>query len=35
MQQLETDLAAFDLAWTPEIEERIDAIHMLRGNPCP
>ncbi len=35
MQQLETDLAAFDLAWTPEIEERVDAIHLVRGNPCP
>ncbi|MFK8252842.1 aldo/keto reductase [Ancylobacter terrae] len=35
MEQLATDIAAVDVAITPEIEARIDHIHQLRGNPCP
>ncbi|MEZ5842028.1 MAG: aldo/keto reductase [Hyphomicrobiales bacterium] len=35
MAQLEEDLAALDFTITPEIEERIDAIHQLHCNPAP
>lgn len=35
MQQLETDLDSLDLVITPEIEDRIDAIHQLQQNPTP
>jgi aryl-alcohol dehydrogenase-like predicted oxidoreductase len=35
MAQLDADLAAFDLAWTDEMQKRIDAIHRARPNPCP
>jgi aryl-alcohol dehydrogenase-like predicted oxidoreductase len=35
MAQLESDLATFTLPWSQEIEKRIDAIHLLHGNPCP
>ncbi|TLG78858.1 aldo/keto reductase [Methylocystis sp. B8] len=35
MAQLKTDLASMNLAITPEIERRIDAIHALHSNPAP
>lgn len=35
MEQLASDIAAVDVAITPELEERIDAIHLLNANPCP
>ena len=35
MAQLETDLAAFDLPWTDELQKRVDAIHKAYPNPCP
>ncbi len=35
MEQLKTDIDAFDLDLSPEIEERIDAVHLLHQNPCP
>jgi aryl-alcohol dehydrogenase-like predicted oxidoreductase len=35
MEQLRTDIAAADVTITPEIEERIDAIHLANCNPCP
>ncbi len=35
LEQLEHDLAAFDAPWSTETEERVDAIHLLRTNPCP
>jgi aryl-alcohol dehydrogenase-like predicted oxidoreductase len=35
MDQLETDIGAFDIKLSPEIEERIDAIHQIHQNPCP
>ncbi|HQF30371.1 MAG TPA: aldo/keto reductase, partial [Hyphomicrobiales bacterium] len=35
MAQLEEDLSALDFAITPEIEERIDAIHQIHSNPAP
>lgn len=33
--QLETALASADVAWTQEMQEAVDAIHQMRGNPCP
>ena len=35
MEQLEADIAAVDVTITPELEERIDAIHLVHTNPCP
>lgn len=35
MAQLEEDLASLDVTITPEIEERIDALHQLHGSPAP
>jgi aryl-alcohol dehydrogenase-like predicted oxidoreductase len=33
--QLEEDLAAFDMAWSKEVEQRINAIHAAHPDPCP
>jgi aryl-alcohol dehydrogenase-like predicted oxidoreductase len=35
MEQLKTDIASIDVTITPEIEERINAIHVEHCNPCP
>jgi aryl-alcohol dehydrogenase-like predicted oxidoreductase len=35
VRQLEEDLAAFDLAWTSEMEQRVNAIHAAHPDPCP
>lgn len=35
LDQLETDIGAFDIKLTPEIEDRIDAVHQIHQNPCP
>ncbi|MBB3809041.1 aryl-alcohol dehydrogenase-like predicted oxidoreductase [Pseudochelatococcus contaminans] len=35
LAQLEADIDAAEIAITPEIEERIDAIHLLNSNPTP
>jgi aryl-alcohol dehydrogenase-like predicted oxidoreductase len=35
MEQLATDIASIDVTITPELEERIDAIHLVHTNPCP
>ncbi len=35
MEQLKADLASIELKITPEIEQRIDLIHQLHGNPAP
>ena len=35
MDQLKADIAALDVTITPEIEERINAIHLSNCNPCP
>lgn len=35
MEQLEENLSGFDRDWSSEIESRVDAIHLLRTNPCP
>ncbi len=34
MEQLKTNIDAQDLAWTDEIETRIDAIHQVHQNPA-
>lgn len=35
MEQLKTDIAAANVAMTPDLEARIDAIHLVHQNPCP
>lgn len=35
MEQLKTDIASINVTITPELEERIDAIHVEHCNPCP
>lgn len=35
MEQLKVDIDAIDVKITPELEERIDAIHLTHQNPCP
>jgi aryl-alcohol dehydrogenase-like predicted oxidoreductase len=35
MEQLKADIASIDVRITPELEQRIDAIHLLHTNPCP
>jgi len=35
MAQLKTDIDAFDLAWTEEMEKAVNAVHALQPNPCP
>lgn len=35
MEQLRTDIAAANVAMTPDLEARIDAIHLVHQNPCP
>lgn len=35
MGQLKADIGAARVTITPELEERIDAIHQLHSNPCP
>lgn len=35
MEQLRTNIDSIDVAITPELEERIDAIHTIHSNPCP
>ncbi|MEP9352466.1 aldo/keto reductase [Xanthobacter sp. KR7-65] len=35
MAQLEENLATLDVVITPEIEDRIDALHQLHGSPAP
>ncbi|MFG1202824.1 aldo/keto reductase [Xanthobacter aminoxidans] len=35
LAQLEEDLGSLDVTLTPEIEDRIDALHQLHGNPAP
>lgn len=35
MAQLKTDIASATVTISPELEEKIDAIHQLTGNPCP
>jgi hypothetical protein len=35
MQQLKADIGSIEVTITPELEKRIDAIHLLHTNPCP
>ena len=35
LDQLKTDLAAFSLDWTEELENGVNAIHASHPNPCP
>jgi aryl-alcohol dehydrogenase-like predicted oxidoreductase len=35
MAQLQSDIAAFDMAWNEEIEKEINALHASHPNPCP
>jgi aryl-alcohol dehydrogenase-like predicted oxidoreductase len=35
LEQLDADLAAIDIAITPELEAAIDAIHQVHNNPAP
>ncbi len=35
MAQLKTNIASVDVTITPELEERINAIHQLHMNPAP
>lgn len=35
MDQLKTNIAAFDLIWTEEMEKAVNALHALQPNPCP
>jgi aryl-alcohol dehydrogenase-like predicted oxidoreductase len=35
MEQLKTNIASIDVAITPELEERINAIHQVHMNPAP
>jgi len=35
MAQLVTDIDAFDLDWTREMDVAVDRLHNLQPNPCP
>jgi aryl-alcohol dehydrogenase-like predicted oxidoreductase len=35
MEQLKTDIASVEVTITPELEKRINAIHVEHCNPCP
>ncbi|ODN70418.1 aldo/keto reductase [Methylobrevis pamukkalensis] len=35
VDQLKVALASADVAFTAEMEAAVDAVHQLRGNPCP
>lgn len=35
VRQLEDDLAAFDVAWTDQMEVAVNAIHSAHPDPCP
>ncbi|ATQ44462.1 aldo/keto reductase [Caulobacter mirabilis] len=35
MDQLKTDIDAFDLPWTDDLEKAVDAVHVRQPNPCP
>lgn len=35
MEQLTNDIDAINVAFTPELEAKVDSVHQLRGNPCP
>ena len=35
MEQLKVCIDAFELEWTDELEEAVDAIHIRNPSPCP
>ena len=35
MGQLKTNIDAFDVAWTDDLEDAVNAIHARHPNPCP
>jgi aryl-alcohol dehydrogenase-like predicted oxidoreductase len=35
MAQLKTDIDAFDLTWTEDLDKAVDTIHVRQPNPCP
>ena len=35
MEQLRTNIDAFDIVWTDELEKAVDALHAAQPNPCP
>ncbi len=35
MEQLKTDIDAFDLPWTDELDEAVHTLHLEQPNPCP
>lgn len=35
MDQLKTDIDAFDLTWTDSLDKVVDELHVERPNPCP
>ena len=35
IEQLKVDIGSIDVAITPELEDRLNAIHLLHTNPCP
>ncbi|MBS9476049.1 aldo/keto reductase [Ancylobacter radicis] len=35
MEQLVADIDAINVPFTAELEAKVDAVHQLRGNPCP
>jgi aryl-alcohol dehydrogenase-like predicted oxidoreductase len=35
MEQLKTDIDAFDVTWTEDLETAVNAIHARQPNPCP
>jgi aryl-alcohol dehydrogenase-like predicted oxidoreductase len=35
MAQLKTNIDAFDLTWTEELEKAVTALHVRQPNPCP
>ncbi|MGO4706709.1 aldo/keto reductase [Microvirga sp. 2MCAF38] len=35
MEQLKTDIGSINVTITPELEERINGIHLVHQNPCP
>lgn len=35
LAQLEADIDAFELVWTPEMDQAVDRLHNQQPNPCP
>ncbi len=35
LQQLQDNIAAFDLDWTPELDSAVYRLHQSHPTPCP